>query len=227
MHNESIVASKHITNDKSVKLEDKKTIYNFIKRLSDIILTWIALIVLSPIFLIIAILIKIDSKGSVFYKHKRIGKNGEYIYLYKFRSMYSDSKERLEKLLEDSKIKKEWEENFKLDNDPRITRVGKFLRKTSLDELPQLINILTGDMSIVGPRPIIDGEIEKYGKNKAKFLSVTPGLTGWWACNGRSCTSYKERMDLELYYVDNRSLKLDFKVIIKTFISVLKRDGAK
>lgn len=227
MHNESIVASKHITNDKSVKLEDKKTIYNFIKRLSDIILTWIALIVLSPIFLIIAILIKIDSKGSVFYKHKRIGKNGEYIYLYKFRSMYSDSKERLEKLLEDSKIKKEWEENFKLDNDPRITRVGKFLRKTSLDELPQLINILTGDMSIVGPRPIIDGEIEKYGKNKAKFLSVTPGLTGWWACNGRSCTSYEERMNLELYYVDNRSLKLDFKVIIKTFISVLKRDGAK
>lgn len=227
MHNESIVASKYITNDKSVKLEDKKKIYNFIKRLSDIILTWIALIVLSPIFLIIAILIKIDSKGSVFYKHKRIGKNGEYIYLYKFRSMYSDSKERLEKLLEDSKIKKEWEENFKLDNDPRITRVGKFLRKTSLDELPQLINILTGDMSIVGPRPIIDGEIEKYGKNKAKFLSVTPGLTGWWACNGRSCTSYKERMDLELYYVDNRSLKLDFKVIIKTFISVLKRDGAK
>lgn len=227
MHNESIVASKHITNDKSVKLEDKKIFYNFIKRLSDIILTWIALIVLSPIFLIIAILIKIDSKGSVFYKHKRIGKNGEYIYLYKFRSMYSDSKERLEKLLEDSKIKKEWEENFKLDNDPRITRVGKFLRKTSLDELPQLINILTGDMSIVGPRPIIDGEIEKYGKNKAKFLSVTPGLTGWWACNGRSCTSYKERMDLELYYVDNRSLKLDFKVIIKTFISVLKRDGAK
>ncbi len=227
MHNESIVASKHITNDKSVKLEYKKTFYNFIKRLSDIILTWIALIVLSPIFLIIAILIKIDSKGSVFYKHKRIGKNGEYIYLYKFRSMYSDSKERLEKLLEDSKIKKEWEENFKLDNDPRITRVGKFLRKTSLDELPQLINILTGDMSIVGPRPIIDGEIEKYGKNKAKFLSVTPGLTGWWACNGRSCTSYKERMDLELYYVDNRSLKLDFKIIIKTFISVLKRDGAK
>ena len=227
MHNESIVVGKHITNDKSVKLEDKKTIYNFIKRLSDIILTWIALIVLSPIFLIIAILIKIDSKGSVFYKHKRIGKNGEYIYLYKFRSMYSDSKERLEKLLEDSKIKKEWEENFKLDNDPRITRVGKFLRKTSLDELPQLINILTGDMSIVGPRPIIDGEIEKYGKNKAKFLSVTPGLTGWWACNGRSCTSYEERMDLELYYVDNRSLKLDFKVIIKTFISVLKRDGAK
>lgn len=227
MHNESIVASKHITNDKSVKLEDKKIFYNFIKRLSDIILTWIALIVLSPIFLLIAILIKIDSKGSVFYKHKRIGKNGEYIYLYKFRSMYSDSKERLEKLLENPKIRKEWEENFKLDNDPRITKIGKFLRKTSLDELPQLLNILMGDMSLVGPRPIIDGEIEKYGKDTSKFLSVTPGLTGWWACNGRSCTSYDERKKLELYYVDHRSIRLDFKIILKTFISVLKGNGAK
>lgn len=226
MNNEVVLGVQQSLN-KTVKFADKKTVYNAMKRLFDIILTWIALIVLSPVFLIIAILIKLDSKGKVFYKHKRIGKNGEYIYLYKFRTMYSDSKERLEKLLEDPKIRKEWEENFKLENDPRITRIGKFLRKTSLDELPQLINILSGDMSIVGPRPVIDGEIDKYGKNKAKFLSVTPGLTGWWACNGRSATTYAERIKLELYYVDNRSLKLDFKVIIKTFISVLKRDGAK
>ena len=225
--NNEVVLGVQQSLSKSVKFADKKTVYNAMKRLFDIILTWIALIVLSPVFLIIAILIKVDSKGKVFYKHKRIGKNGEYIYLYKFRSMYSDSKERLEKLLEDPEIRKEWEENFKLENDPRITRVGKFLRKTSLDELPQLINILSGDMSIVGPRPVIDGEIDKYGKNKAKFLSVTPGLTGWWACNGRSATTYKERMKLELYYVDNRSFKLDLKVIFKTFISVLKRDGAK
>lgn len=225
--NNEVVLGVQQSLSKSVKFADKKTVYNAMKRLFDIILTWIALIVLSPVFLIIAILIKVDSKGKVFYKHKRIGKNGEYIYLYKFRSMYSDSKERLEKLLEDPEIRKEWEENFKLENDPRITRVGKFLRKTSLDELPQLINILSGDMSIVGPRPVIDVEIDKYGKNKAKFLSVTPGLTGWWACNGRSATTYKERMKLELYYVDNRSFKLDLKVIFKTFISVLKRDGAK
>lgn len=225
--NNEVVLGVQQSLSKSVKFADKKTVYNAMKRLFDIILTWIALIVLSPVFLIIAILIKVDSKGKVFYKHKRIGKNGEYIYLYKFRSMYSDSKERLEKLLEDPEIRKEWEENFKLENDPRITRVGKFLRKTSLDELPQLINILSGDMSIVGPRPVIDGEIDKYGKNKAKFLSVTPGLTGWWACNGRSATTYKERMKLELYYVDNRSFKLDLKVIFKTFISVIKRDGAK
>lgn len=202
-------------------------IYRFIKRTFDFIISGLSLILLSPIFLLIAVLIKFDSKGKVFYKHKRIGKNGEYIYLYKFRSMYSDSKERLEKMLEDPKIKKEWEENYKLDNDPRITKIGSVLRKTSLDELPQLFNILVGDMSIVGPRPVIDDEIKKYGSNKDKLLSVTPGLTGWWACNGRSCTSYEDRMKLELYYVDHRSILLDIKVIIKTAISVIKRDGAK
>ncbi len=202
-------------------------IYRFIKRTFDFIISGLSLILLSPIFLLIAVLIKFDSKGKVFYKHKRIGKNGEYIYLYKFRSMYSDSKERLEKMLEDPKIRKEWEENYKLDNDPRITKIGSILRKTSLDELPQLFNILVGDMSIVGPRPVIDDEIKKYGSNKDKLLSVTPGLTGWWACNGRSCTSYEDRMKLELYYVDHRSILLDIKVIIKTAISVIKRDGAK
>ena len=202
-------------------------IYRFIKRTFDFIISGLSLILLSPIFLLIAVLIKFDSKGKVFYKHKRIGKNGEYIYLYKFRSMYSDSKERLEKMLEDPKIRKEWEENYKLNNDPRITKIGSILRKTSLDELPQLFNILVGDMSIVGPRPIIDDEIKKYGSNKDKLLSVTPGLTGWWACNGRSCTSYEDRMKLELYYVDHRSILLDIKVIIKTAISVIKKDGAK
>lgn len=209
-------------------LEAKSDIfYRIIKRIFDVLISGISLILLSPLFLIIALSIKLNSKGKVFYKHKRIGKNGEYIYLYKFRSMYSDSKERLEEILKDPKIKKEWEENFKLSNDPRITKVGAFLRKASLDELPQLLNILRGDMSIVGPRPIIDDEIKKYGINKDKLLSVTPGLTGWWACNGRSCTSYDDRMKLELYYVDNKSIKLDIKIIIKTFISVIKRNGAK
>ena len=202
-------------------------IYRFIKRTFDFIISGLSLILLSPVFLLIAVLIKFDSKGKVFYKHKRIGKNGEYIYLYKFRSMYSDSKERLEKMLENPEIRKEWEENYKLDDDPRITKIGAILRKTSLDELPQLFNILVGDMSIVGPRPVIDDEIKKYGSNKDKLLSVTPGLTGWWACNGRSCTSYEDRMKLELYYVDHRSILLDIKAIIKTAISVIKKDGAK
>lgn len=205
----------------------RKHIYPVIKRFFDIIIAGLMLLVLSPIFLIVGVLIKLDSKGPVFYKHKRIGKNGEYIYLYKFRSMYTDSKEKLEALLKDPEIRKEWEENFKLENDPRITKIGNILRKTSLDELPQLLNILKGDMSIVGPRPIIDEEIEKYGFKKNKFLSVTPGLTGWWACNGRSCTTYEDRIKLELYYVDNISLKLDIKVVIKTIFAVLKRNGAK
>ena len=210
-----------------LKVTTKKYMYSFVKRNFDIIMSLTAMVLLFPIFFIIAIMIKIDSKGNIIYKHKRIGKNGKYIYLYKFRTMHTNSKEILEEILKDPKIKEEWENNFKLDNDPRITRVGKFLRKTSLDELPQLINIIMGDMSIVGPRPVVDGEIEKYGIFKKKFLSVTPGLTGWWACNGRSTTSYDERINLELYYVNNRSIKLDLKVILKTITEVLKGNGAK
>lgn len=204
-----------------------KNLYLFIKRLSDVVLSLLALILLSPVFLIIAILIKKEDKGPVLYKHKRLGKNGKYIYLYKFRSMYSDSDERLKELLKDKKIRREWNKNFKLENDPRITKIGNIIRKTSIDELPQLINILKGDMSIVGPRPVIDGEIDKYRGNKDKFLSVTPGLTGWWACNGRSDTNYNERMKLELFYVDNCGALLDIKCIFKTAISVLKKEGAK
>lgn len=217
------------TQEKEATLVRKKTklLYHFIKRLFDILVSGLSLIIFSPVFLLIAILIKIDSKGKAFYKHKRIGKNGEVIYLYKFRSMYSDSKERLEKMLQNPEIRKEWEENFKLENDPRITKVGRMLRKTSLDELPQLLNILRGDMSIVGPRPVIENELEKYGEEKEKFLSVTPGLTGWWACNGRSCTSYEDRKKLELYYVEHRGIILDLKIMFKTFISVIKENGAK
>ncbi|MCI8588777.1 MAG: sugar transferase [Bacilli bacterium] len=202
-------------------------IYPIIKRIFDVLVSIVSLIILSPIFLLIILAIKMESKGSAFYKHKRIGKNGQTIYLYKFRSMYSDSKEKLEEMLKDPKIRKEWEENFKLENDPRITIVGKILRRSSLDELPQLLNILNGDMSLVGPRPVIDSEIEKYGNEKDKFLSVTPGLTGWWACNGRSCTSYEDRKKLELYYIDHRGILLDLKIIGKTFISVIQKNGAK
>lgn len=217
--------------EKSVSKQDSvkncSYIYLFIKRAFDIIVSLIVFIILLPLFLVLAILIKIDSKGKVFYMHKRIGKNGKIIYLYKFRSMYSDADERLKEMLKDPKIKEEWEENYKIDNDPRITRVGKILRRTSIDELPQLLNIIKGDMSIVGPRPLVEDEIKKYGKNKEKFLSVTPGLTGWWACNGRSCRTYKDRMKLELYYVDHRSLWLDIKVIFMTVGAVIRGHGAK
>ena len=210
-----------------VKTDVKTNVYLCIKRVFDFSMSLVSLIILAPIFLLIAILIKLDSKGNVIYKHKRIGKNGKYIYLYKFRTMHTNSKEILEEILKDPEIKKEWEENFKLSNDPRVTRVGKFLRRSSLDELPQLLNILIGNMSIVGPRPVVDGEIDKYGIYRNKLLSVTPGLTGWWACNGRSCTTYEERIKLELYYVDHKSILLDLKVIFKTFYTVIKGHGAK
>lgn len=200
-------------------------IYNkYIKRFIDIVLSFIALVLLSPVFLIIAICIKIESKGPVFFIHKRVGKNGKIINMYKFRTMVPNAEELIKQFTPEQM--KEFKENFKLENDPRITKVGNFLRKTSLDELPQLVNILKGDLSIIGPRPVIGEELEKYGENKEKFLSVTPGLTGYWAANGRSCTSYEKRMEMELYYIDNLSWKMDIKVFFKTILSVIKREGA-
>ncbi len=202
-----------------------KHIYKYVKRFLDFTLSLLGLIILSPVFLIISILIKKESEGPVFFKHKRIGKNGKEIYLYKFRSMVPNAEELIKKFTPEQM--KEFKENFKLENDPRITKVGKWLRKTSLDELPQLINILKGELSIIGPRPVIAEELEKYGNNKEKFLSVTPGLTGYWAANGRSNTTYEQRMQMELYYVDNISFKMDLKVFFKTIISVLKKEGAR
>lgn len=207
-----------------VKTKISKKVYIKIKRVIDVILASVALILLSPLFAIIAIAIKIDSKGPVFFAHKRIGKNGKIIKLYKFRSMVINAEELIKSFTPEQM--REYKENYKLTNDPRITKVGKFLRKTSLDELPQLINIINGDLSIIGPRPLVADELEKYGVNKDKFLSVTPGLTGYWAANGRSNTTYEQRMEMELYYIDNLSLKMDIKVFFKTILSVLKKEGA-
>lgn len=203
----------------------EKHIYKYVKRFLDFTLSLLGLIILSPVFLIISILIKKESDGPIFFKHKRIGKNGKEIYLYKFRSMVPNAEALIKKFTPEQM--KEFKENFKLENDPRITKIGKWLRKTSLDELPQLINILKGELSIIGPRPVIEEELEKYGNNKEKFLSVTPGLTGYWAANGRSNTTYEQRMQMELYYVDNISFKMDLKVFFKTIISVLKKEGAR
>lgn len=208
-----------------VKTKISKKVYIKIKRVIDVILASVVLILLSPLFAIIAIAIKIDSKGPVFFAHKRIGKNGKIIKLYKFRSMVINAEELIKSFTPEQM--REYKENYKLTNDPRITKVGKFLRKTSLDELPQLINIINGDLSIIGPRPVVADELEKYGVNKDKFLSVTPGLTGYWAANGRSNTTYEQRMEMELYYIDNLSLKMDIKVFFKTILSVLKKEGAR
>lgn len=207
----------------------KLYIYLGIKRLTDIIGAIIGIVLLIPttiLIYIVSVILK-ENDGSLFYSHKRIGKNGKYFKLYKFRSMCKDADDKLAKYLaENEEIRKEFKETQKLQNDPRITKIGNFLRKTSLDELPQMINILKGDMTFIGPRPIVDGEIDKYENNKEKFLSVKPGLTGYWQVNGRSTTTYEERMELELYYVDHQSLWLDVKIFFKTFVTVLKKEGA-
>lgn len=223
--NSSAINNKDIlTIPKKPKSLVLKNQYQITKRTADVLVSLIGLIFLSPLFIIISIAVKLDSKGPAFFVHKRIGKDGKIINVYKFRTMV-DNAEGLIRKFTPEQLKK-FNENFKLEDDPRITKIGKFLRKTSLDELPQLLNILKGDLSIIGPRPIVSNELERYGKNKEKFLSVTPGLTGYWAANGRSCTTYEERMQMELYYVDNISLKTDIEIFFKTIILVLKREGA-
>ena len=202
----------------------RKKVYLAIKRLIDIIGSLIGIILLSPIYIIIAILIKFDSPGKVVFGHTRKGKGGKDIKVYKFRTMYSNANEIFESFT--SEQKEEYYTNFKLDNDPRVTKLGGFLRKTSLDELPQLFNILKGDMTIIGPRPIVEKEVEKYGDKAEKLFSVVPGLGGYWQANGRSDTTYEERVEMDMYYIDNRSILLDIKIMFKTVISVIKKEGA-
>ena len=199
--------------------------YRGIKRILNLLCSFVGVIVLSPFFLIISLLIKVTSKGPVFFVHERVGLNGKKFKLIKFRTMVNNAEEMIASFSPEQK--KEWEENYKLKDDPRITKIGKFLRRTSLDELPQFINILKGDMSIVGPRPVVDEELNWYGDKKDKLLSVKPGLTGWWAVNGRSNVPYPERCDLELYYVDHISFALDVKIILKTLGAIIKKDGAR
>ncbi|BBG65021.1 undecaprenyl-phosphate galactosephosphotransferase [Hydrogenimonas sp.] len=188
----------------------------------------ILLPILLPIIGIIAILVKKESPGPVFFVHTRVGKNSKSIPTLKFRSMYVDADKRLEKLLkENPEIKDEWEKNFKLKNDPRVTKIGAFLRKTSLDELPQIFNILRGDMYFVGPRPVIQKEIEQYYKeNAVYYYMVKPGITGLWQVSGRSDTDYDFRVKIDKWYVINWSIWLDIIILFKTVKVVLKREGA-
>lgn len=206
----------------------KTIVYLFIKRFSDIIISLIGIILMLPI----AIIVKISYMASgdfhsIFYTHNRIGKNGKIIRLIKFRSMVPNADEVLKELLKEEKYKKEWEKNQKLANDPRITKMGNILRKTSMDEIPQFINVLKGDMSLIGPRPLVEGELDAHNGNHKLYESVRPGITGWWACNGRSATTYEERLKLEYYYINNMSLLLDIKCVFKTIAAVLFEKGAK
>lgn len=202
----------------------RKTLYFIIKRLFDIICSLIGCIFLLPIALIVKIsyLLSGDTK-TIFYKQKRIGKNGKFIYIYKFRSMVVNADE----VLKDPKYKKEWDENQKFENDPRITKMGKILRKTSLDEVPQFINVLKGDLSLIGPRPLVEGELDAHNGNHEIYEAVKPGITGWWAANGRSATTYEKRLELEYYYVKHCSILLDIKCVFRTIKAVVFKTGAK
>ena len=197
------------------------------KRIFDIVATVCGGILILPILAIVAILIYLDSPGPIVFGHKRVGQGGKEFPCYKFRSMVPNAQEALEVYLkENPAAREEWERDFKLKDDPRVTRIGKFLRKTSLDELPQLWNVLVGDMSLVGPRPIVRDEIVKYGDYINDFYLVPPGITGVWQVSGRSDTTYEERVLMDSWYVHNWSVWIDIVYLLKTVLAVVKSKGA-
>lgn len=194
------------------------------KRLFDIIFSLLALIITTPLILLISLLLFLTSKNKkIIYSHERIGRKGKPFLCYKFQTMYPDSDKKLTQLLEeDLELRKEWETNRKIKKDPRVTPFGAFLRRTSLDELPQFWNVIKGDLSVVGPRPVVKEEIHQHFGNKAeKILSIRPGITGMWQTSGRSNISYCQRIHLDETYVDNQSLILDIKLIAKTIPKII------
>lgn len=221
----------HYFHDQIFSLEIKNNLtktYNiFIKRLFDGAMSLLVLVILFLPMLALSLMIVLESPGSPLYTQTRIGRNGKPFKLYKFRTMYADSEEQLTKLLEeDEQAKRDWETFWKLKDDPRVTKIGNFLRKTSLDELPQLINVLRGEMSLVGPRPYLPEELGSVPAQKSVFLSVWPGITGLWQVNGRSNTDYNYRVALDVWYVRNWTLWLDVVILLKTARVVVMRDGA-
>ena len=221
--------SEIVMEEASFAWQCKRTMYFAFKRVFDILCSLVGILFLIPLLIVIKIAyICTGDFKSVLYSQERIGKNGKIFRLHKFRTMVYNADDILADWLKNNPEKRdEYYRDRKIDNDPRITKVGKLLRKTSLDEFPQFLNVLVGQMSMIGPRPVVLDEAENYGKNKEKFLSVRPGLTGYWASNGRSNVSYKERMKMELFYVDHCCIRLDIQIIWNTIITVIKREGAK
>lgn len=213
--------------DVKVKSKLSKLAYRIIKRSFDLVFSLIGCLMTPPlaVFIKLAYVLTGDF-GSIFFVQKRIGKNGREFNFYKFRTMVKDADLRLVELLENESYAAEWQKYRKLKNDPRISKVGKFLRKTSLDEFPQFFNVLKGDMSIVGPRPLVKGELSAHAGDHELYESIRPGLTSWWAANGRSDTDYDTRLEQEYYYVENASLSLDLLCIAKTAKGVLTHEGA-
>ena len=200
----------------------KNIYYVFIKTIFDFLFALIFLIVSLPFFAIISLLVKFSSRGPIFFLQERIGKNKKTFKCIKFRTMHAEADDMLENLINNNeKFRKEFAETHKLKNDPRITTIGKFLRKTSLDEIPQFINVLKMEMSVVGPRPIVAEEIQKYGNSISKVLSIKPGITGLWQVSGRNNLSYQRRVFLDCLYVKNISLLIDLRIILRTFGVIL------
>lgn len=203
--------------EKQLEIESESSVefslYEVIKRLIDIVCSFLGVLVLSPLFIIIAIIIKTTSKGPVFFSQKRVGKNGKEFNMYKFRSMVVNAEELKEKLAAQNEMSGPM---FKMKDDPRVTKVGKFIRKTSIDELPQLWNVLKGDMSLVGPRPSLPKEVAQFEDWMYKRLEVKPGLTCYWQVSGRNNIDFEDWMKLDIKYVDERSTWIDIKLIFKT-----------
>lgn len=204
-------------------VKSKRTSYDITKRVVDFFCSFLGLIILSPILLIVALIIKLDSKGPIIFKQERVGFRGKKFYMYKFRSMVVNAEELKEKLQEQNEMNGPM---FKMKEDPRITKVGKFIRKTSIDELPQLINVLKGEMSLVGPRPSLPKEVMNFESWMLKRLEVKPGLTCYWQVSGRSSIGFEEWMKLDCKYVDERSTLVDLKLIFKTFFVLFGDEDA-
>ena len=199
----------------------------YLKLVFDYVASFLGLLFLAPVLAILALAIHFDSPGPIIFAHYRVGADGKKFPCYKFRSMVMNAPTVLQEYLEENPAaSEEWEQDFKLKKDPRLTRVGAFIRKTSLDELPQLFNVLKGEMSLVGPRPIIDQEIAKYGEYIDDYYLVRPGITGHWQVSGRNNVDYDTRVSMDSWYVRNWSFWQDIVILIKTFSVVLKRKGA-
>ncbi|SDL92163.1 sugar transferase [Aliiruegeria lutimaris] len=198
------------------------------RSLFDKVFAICALLFFAPILVLVSILIFVFEGGPLFFAHRRVGKNGRPFRCYKFRTMVCDAEARLEQILEsDPAARAQWEATQKLDDDPRVTAIGTFLRRTSLDELPQFWNVILGDMAIVGPRPIVASEVSHYGNHFCEYVSVKPGITGLWQVNGRCNTTYESRVAMDVEYVHNRCFTGDLRIILKTVTIVVSGDGAR
>lgn len=218
---EKIVLYNNIKYEYNELNEKNKFLYNLSKRIFDVCLSLLALILLSPFLLIVSLIIKLEDKNaSIIFKQERVGINGKKFYMYKFRSMVNNAEELLESL---SALNEVEGAMFKIKNDPRVTKIGKFMRATSIDELPQLYNVMIGDMSLVGPRPPLEKEVALYSSYDMKRLSVTPGCTGLWQATVRNSVGFKEMVELDLTYINKRSFLFDLKIIFMTIFSMISK----